>query len=1176
MCAGSDITTEPTAGSSRVPLCIDALQIQATPGFEAGGFTVEGFAHGVTIVHGPNASGKTTIARSVQSLLWPESAEKRASLTGQFTIDDDDWWVNLVGRSADYQKNGSPVNPPNLPSAEYRDRYRLALHELLQDDTRGGSFAEQIQQESIGGYDLDAAAERLGFRTKPSSRGISEYNEATNAQQKWKQAQQEERKLEDRQDQLPRLKRKRENAKAAKERLEVLELAIRYRESVSAMQNAEDAVEEFPDAVAELVGTEAKDVEELSEQIETAIRELKEATADRADARAAIWEADLPDGGVSDGKLKKVKKYHQGLEDLEEQRSVTKQRLNEAQERRETAATSIPLELDAESDALADLSPAGWKEMEQYLHEASSAASEREAYETIDSWLANEEIPDIDQTTLQNGERALEQWLSEPAPASGDATVAEKAFRVGVVSAGAIAATAIALGTFVNPVLFVLLLLAAGLLWYAWQLQSNKKQEFDPRQPHRDSFEQLDLSEPDAWEPKAVRRRLDSIYQDLARVRLAKQVRSILPEVDELEAQEETLSQRRAELRDRYDAAPDSTDAELVAVTKGILRWQEEHGDVEAAHGELTAIDEQITESTERLEAELTPYGYDTVNDAATAAGHIEELTHRKHSYETASKDLENARRRTSKTRETIQRLTSKQQEIYNHCGLDDGEFDQLKQLCGQVDSYQDATKTLRSTRERREERLETLEAHRAYEPALKDRTIQDLEDEREEVTDTAEQFDDIDEEIRDIEADVRSAKRSSDVEEKRAAFDRALDSLENRYEADVAAMVGDALMSHLHDATEEASRPAVFSRANELLINITHGQYELLIDEGVFRAKDTVRDRGFDLDELSSATRLQLLLAVRVAFVEQQETGYKLPLLLDETLANADDERAEAIIESMIELARDGRQIIYFTAQGDEVAKWQRALKTADAVSGTTIDLTEERGLTNSVEVPDYEELAPSAVDLPDPDKHDHQSYAKALGVPSFAPREGAQSAHLWYIVGDTDVLHNLLTMGVKRWGQLKSLLDSTIELSVIDATAQETIYHNGAALEEYVKSWRVGRGKRVDRTVLKDSGAVSSTFIDEVSSLAQECNGDAEAIIDALDDGKVNRWRSGKTDELEQYFRENEYLSGSETLPPETIRIRVVSQFTRNGYTAEAARDQARALFIRLQQRSNLPGEE
>ena len=69
--------------------------------------------------------------------------------------------------------------------------------------------------------------------------------------------------------------------------------------------------------------------------------------------------------------------------------------------------------------------------------------------------------------------------------------------------------------------------------------------------------------------------------------------------------------------------------------------------------------------------------------------------------------------------------------------------------------------------------------------------------------------------------------------------------------------------------------------------------------------ALDNEEQRERTLDELSSGTRLQLLLAVRVAFVEQQERGPMLPLILDETLGNSDEHRARAPCCTRLRLCR-------------------------------------------------------------------------------------------------------------------------------------------------------------------------------------------------------------------------------------------------------------------------------
>ncbi len=77
-------------------------------------------------------------------------------------------------------------------------------------------------------------------------------------------------------------------------------------------------------------------------------------------------------------------------------------------------------------------------------------------------------------------------------------------------------------------------------------------------------------------------------------------------------------------------------------------------------------------------------------------------------------------------------------------------------------------------------------------------------------------------------------------------------------------------------------------------------------------------------LEELSSGTRVQLLMAARLAFIETMEQGPQLPLILDETFANSDDVRARAVMDATIEICRRGRQVVYFTARHEEVAQWE------------------------------------------------------------------------------------------------------------------------------------------------------------------------------------------------------------------------------------------------------------
>lgn len=381
--------------------------------------------------------------------------------------------------------------------------------------------------------------------------------------------------------------------------------------------------------------------------------------------------------------------------------------------------------------------------------------------------------------------------------------------------------------------------------------------------------------------------------------------------------------------------------------------------------------------------------------------------------------------------------------------------------------------------------------------------------------------------------------------------------------------MVGDALVDHVQKATMETSRPDVFERAREILATITRGRYRLDFDENEtkFRAFDESKQKGLALDELSSGTRVQVLLAVRIAFVEQQEHGVRIPLLLDETLANTDDRRAKTIIESTIELARNGRQVFYFTAQGDEVAKWTAALEDTNGVDHEIIDLATVREVEDSVRVPDLDSIQSFTPSSPSPDGHEHASYGKTLEVDSFNPHRGVGTAHLWYVVDDVETLHQLLELGIEHWGQLNNLLQwGNGDLLAVDSDRLTVAQENAAALDEFVDAWKVGRGKPVDREVLEASGAVSGNFIDEVNELAESANGDGRQIVEALHDGEVNRFRSEKADELETYLEENGYIEPRDTLDHGQIRARVIERFVDEGVSREEAKDRTDDLFSRL----------
>ncbi|HEX5579985.1 MAG TPA: hypothetical protein VFX39_00315, partial [Gemmatimonadaceae bacterium] len=392
-------------------------------------------------------------------------------------------------------------------------------------------------------------------------------------------------------------------------------------------------------------------------------------------------------------------------------------------------------------------------------------------------------------------------------------------------------------------------------------------------------------------------------------------------------------------------------------------------------------------------------------------------------------------------------------------------------------------------------------------------------------------------------------ARSGSDVADALAAVDVATHALRESCARDMDAAAGAALVRFIQDTTRDQQRPRVFHRARDIFRGVTHGRWRLDLEEGdvpAFRAYDVERGVGHALGELSSATRMQLLVAVRLAFVEVQERehgGARLPLLLDETLGTCDDARARAMIETVAALAREGRQLFYLTAQWDEVEKWHAVMSTRD-VPVAVHHLHELRAAARlHVERPEWAPLPRPA--LPSPDGMTHAEYGVALRVPAISRTTSTiGGVHLWHLVDELPLLHRLLSLEVTTWGALESLVENGGAALLGDARdAWPRIRAAARALEAAHAAARIGHGRPVDRQAIIDSGVISDRFLDTVAGLAEGYDGDAAALVAHLASGQVKYFRTDIADRLREWFVEHGHLSDDEPLGREEITIRAMA---------------------------------
>jgi hypothetical protein len=396
----------------------------------------------------------------------------------------------------------------------------------------------------------------------------------------------------------------------------------------------------------------------------------------------------------------------------------------------------------------------------------------------------------------------------------------------------------------------------------------------------------------------------------------------------------------------------------------------------------------------------------------------------------------------------------------------------------------------------------------------------------------------------------IDGAKEEHDLEDALAERQVARTKLERRRQKDMQSMVGQVLADVVHRRTRNQDLPEVFGRADTLFRQITTDRYHLDLarEDGAFRV---VADDGrrLGLSELSGGTKIQLLIAVRIAFVERQEQKEKLPLVLDEALANSDDVKARSVIEAVRTISSEGRQVFYLTAQSDEVAKWQELLGgTETGFKLHKLSGEEAVGGGGDLQLGGDGSLGsgrPAQPVLPDPEETSHADLREHLSVPRWGPRNPVGKLPLWYLTTDTDFLCRAAEKSYRTWGQLSSLAEREA-LSLIGQSEEK--YRRMEALARAVETWReawlIGRGEPVGRPALEETSAVSGNFIEEVTELAGRVDGKAERIIEELRGGAIKRFRSGKIEELRAYFQEKGYMSEQEPLGPAACWRRAIAE--------------------------------
>jgi uncharacterized protein YhaN len=162
---------------------------------------------------------------------------------------------------------------------------------------------------------------------------------------------------------------------------------------------------------------------------------------------------------------------------------------------------------------------------------------------------------------------------------------------------------------------------------------------------------------------------------------------------------------------------------------------------------------------------------------------------------------------------------------------------------------------------------------------------------------------------LKDIEGESELAGKMTELETERQ-------KLTDAYKEWMTGKIALKILTEVREKYEKEKQPVIIQNSGKYFNKITGGRYERInaaLDKREITVFDS-REASKTIDQLSRGTREQLLVSLRLGFIEEYETNAEpLPVVVDDILVNFDPERARKTAEIFQEFGNN-RQVIIFT----------------------------------------------------------------------------------------------------------------------------------------------------------------------------------------------------------------------------------------------------------------------
>ncbi|MCY4274794.1 MAG: AAA family ATPase [Gammaproteobacteria bacterium] len=1130
------------------------LNVNRLPGIDSP-FQVEFKGSNFHIIHGPNGIGKSSLCKAVEHLYWgDQKTNTPISVAGQLEINGVIWSIERDGKSLNWSRiDGQESEPPELPPSHQAKCFFLQLRDLI-NPSRDSLFdiATEINKQMAGGFDLDSVTKSFPELTRHRTSSLSKTY--SNASLNTEKKQREQSNLQSRENQLEeleaRLAKARENANQEASINKAVGLVTKRKE----LNRLYLDFQNFPSEIGKIQGDEIERLNELeeklrnnSEEIELLNQEIKTAKDEQKETKLSE-PLDSESLTAQKSRADQLIRLEDTINNLENDIADQKGQRNKAME-----AIGKTLNLDRQYQ-LQDHS-----NLYEFLGRCLRTNNQEEIITKKIEFIKKEQE---NQNTEWNSDQldsaisALRMWLR--APSSQKSSFLNTNLKWTTV----LGVFLVLLGgsfTYVFSSLFLLLVgTGLGILivaLYLFRVAIRSSTSHESREEAKKTYRLTKLDEPDQWDIPSVKTLLTKLEKEQANVSATHQVMQIQrfeleklnQELETVKTKQEKLDLERKILEAELDL-DDIPDTELVDYARSL-----DH--VRGVQISLAGFQERLEKSKcshNRELKQVTDYitrnGGEKPDNGLEAKAKINSLSDR-------SNRLNQALLKERSASQQIKRIQSEKQQTEKHCrviflhlSLDIGDRVKLKEMLDQKEGYsqlRDQVLKLESQIEGIAQELDT-----DGESELKNSTIENLHQQQKQAEQAKQKVENISAEISEIQTLVNQAKQGDSMQDLIAKRDEARNNLQDGLETQLHSHAVKFLIDQVKDQYEQGRIPRMFERAKSHFARFTRNSYELQLGRhngkpGLWMLElHTGKKR--ELDQLSDGTRVQLLIATRIAFAEEIEKSLTLPFFLDEALDQSDPQRFAAIVNCLGQVSADQkRQIIYLTSDPVDQDRIKHALESAGCQLACTIDLGRIRNL--SVGVDDITKLEiQSETDIPAPSDQSYSQYSIDLAISEFTPTQGWLGQSISYVLPENnELLYKFYKNGIQFAGQWSIVQGQPLANELCNGLLDpEEMDSRIELFKIFCELWSLGRGRPLDRHNLETSDAISDRYIQGISEITKENKGNAAKLIEILKERKDERssgFRQKQINKLEQYFLNNGYLEDREVLDKDQLLLRI-----------------------------------